>query len=159
VGKTAVSIQLDSPATVLGVTTCNANGGVNVQVPIGNASPGPHTLRAVGVKPGGQTLMLTVPIVVKSEAECKVQNEGTTTVPGSTTPTSTPPPTTVKLQQPQKQQGSGGGVSGGGGSLPFTGADSAGLALVGGAAALAGWALYGFGAAQDPDEDDSEAAE
>jgi hypothetical protein len=159
VGKTAVSIQLDSPAYVLGVTTCNANGGVNVQVPIGNPSPGPHTVRAVGVKPGGQTLVLTVPIVVKSPAECKVQNEGTTTVPESTDPTSAPP-TTTKQQPQQQQQGSGGGgVSSGSGSLAFTGADSGGLALVGGAAALAGWALYGSGAEPDPDEDDLDAGQ
>jgi len=162
VGKTAIAIQLDSPANVLGTTTCNANGGVNVQVPIGNASPGPHILRAVGVKPGGQTMVLTVPIVVKTEAECKVQNEGTTTVPGSTTPgTSTPPtstsPTTAKLHQ----QGDPGGpvVNSGGGSLAFTGANSTGLALVGGAAALAGWGLYAAGAEQDPDADDLDAGQ
>jgi hypothetical protein len=160
VQKTAVTIELDSAAHILGTTTSNGDGRINVRVDLAPDGPtGEHTLKVIGVRPGGQTLTLSVPLVIKTVAECETQSEGSTTtspttVPAST-PTTTPTVTTApqKPQQPQQQQG-GESLQHGGGVLAFTGANSSELALVGGAAALAGWAVYGIASDREGGDDD-----
>jgi hypothetical protein len=112
---------------------------------------GHHRLVAVGVQPGGRTLALSAPVNIKTQAECEVQNEGTTTtIPqqheGSTT--------TIPPNNPGNN-GGGPRVSHGGGGLAFTGTDSLDLAVIGLTAAVAGRALYGA-AKRDREEDEEE---
>jgi hypothetical protein len=160
VPKTALTIELDSAAHILGTTTTNGDGRINAKIDFAaNGPTGAHVLKVVGVRTGGQTLVLSVPVVIKTAAECKTHSEGSTTTvePNSSTTgphssTSTPTVTT-KPQQPQNQQG-GESLQHGSGGLAFTGANSSELALVGGAAALAGWALYGIASERDEDADD-----
>jgi hypothetical protein len=141
---TAVSFVLDSAANPLGTTTSNADGRCNVLYKVPLSGPfGSHTVIATGVKPGGKTLVLSAPVVIRTVADCKAHGEGST-VPGTTAPGTTVPGGS-KTQGESLQQGS---------NLPFTGADSTDLALVGGAAALTGWALYGLGRRGDEDGDD-----
>lgn len=153
---TAVTLEIDSAAHTLGVTTASGTGSINVDVVMPKAGPtGAHTLKAVGVQTGGRTLTLSAPITIKTEAECAVGPNGTTstiapgtvtTTPGSTTPGSTTPVTIGGKQE-------GGGPLGSG-SLAFTGTDAIDLALVGGAAALGGRMLYGLARRSDDDEDE-----
>jgi hypothetical protein len=158
---TAVTLQIDSPGHVLGVTTADSHGKIDVQVVLYQHGPtGTHTFKAIGVQTGGRTLTLTTPITVKNEAQCRVVSEGSTTTtapsaPGTstTTPTSTTPTTTSPVTSTGGNQG--GGKTLGGASLAFTGADAVDLALVGAAAAIGGRVLYGLAR---PDED-ADAAE
>lgn len=160
--KTAVTLEIDSPEHTLGVTTANGDGKINVQIELSSHGPtGAHTLKAVGVQTGGRTLTLSAPITIKTEAECRVENEGSTTTStpgtlGSTTPTSTPTSTTPTTNAADKQQGGGGGKPLNGNSLAFTGTDAINLALVGGAAAIGGRALYGLARRSDEDDEDEE---
>ena len=161
--ETAVTLEIDSPAYSLGVTTANGDGKINVQVELSKGEPtGADTLKAVGVQPGGKTLTLSVSITIKTEAECRTHEEGSTTTStpgtlGSTTPTSTPTSTTPTTKAAgEHQQGGGGGTPLGGNSLAFTGTDAVNLALVGGAAAIGGRALYGLARRSDEDEDEDE---
>jgi hypothetical protein len=157
---TAVTIELDSAEHILGTTTSNGDGRVNVRVDFPSDGPtGEHILKVIGVRPGGQILTLSVPLVIKTVAECQTQSEGSTTSTPTTVPantsTTTPTATTTpqKPQQPQQQQG-GESLQHGGGVLAFTGANSSELALVGGAAALAGWAVYGVASDREGGDDD-----
>jgi len=148
---TAVTLEIDSAAHTLGVTTASGTGSINVDVLLPTSGPtGAHTLKAVGVQTGGRTLTLSAPITIKTEAECAVGSNGTTstTAPGTvtTTPGSTTPVTIGGKQ--------GGGGPLGSGSLAFTGTDAIDLALVGGAAALGGRMLYGLARRSDDDEDE-----
>jgi hypothetical protein len=160
--KTAVTIEIDSPAHTLGVTTASSSGKINVLVKLPSNGPtGARTVKAVGVQPGGRTLTLSAPITIKTEADCGVHNEGstTTTTPtgtvGSTSPSSTSSTTpTTKASDKQQQEGGGGTL--GGNSLAFTGTDAVNLALVGGAAAIGGRALYGLARRSDEDEHEDE---
>ena len=168
--KTAVTLEIDSPAHTLGVTTANGVGKIDVQVDLSSHGPtGAHTLKAVGVQPGGRTVTLSTPITIKTEAECRVDNEGSTTTStaappappgtvGSTESTTTSTSTTPTTQVGDKQQNNGGGGGGtlGGNALAFTGTDAISLALVGGAAAIGGRALYGLARRSDEDEDADE---
>jgi hypothetical protein len=160
VQKTAVTVELDSAAHILGTTTTNGDGRINVRVDLAPDGPtGAHTLIVVGVRPGGQTLTLSVPLVIKTVAECQTQSEGSTTTSPTTappnTPTTTPTVTTApQTPQPPQQQQGGESLQHGGGVLAFTGANSSELALVGGAAALAGWAVYGVASDREGGDDD-----
>jgi hypothetical protein len=152
--KTAVTLELDSAADTLGVTTADAKGKVDVQVELAaNGPTGAHNLRAVGVQSGGKTLSLSAPLVIKTAAECAVGPQGTTTIPGTSTTIVTPttivttPTTSIGPKQVVKPPGSG--------SLAFTGTDAIDLALIGGAAAIGGRALYGLARRRD-DEDDED---
>jgi hypothetical protein len=159
---TAVTLQIDSPGHVLGVTTADSAGKIDVQVVLYDHGPiGKHTLKAIGVRTGGRTLTLSTPITVRNDPHCQVENEGSTTTtslqtqgtvetsPSSTTPTSTPPtstpPATVGRNPGEKPLGEN--------SLAFTGADAVDLALIGAAAAIGGRVLYGLAR---PDDDDDE---
>ena len=151
-GKTAVTLEIDSPANTLGVTTCDSQGRVDTIVKLPRHPTGTHQLVLVGVGPGGRTLTIRAEVNIKTEEECAVGPEGstsTTTVPtnpsvstsspSSTTPTSTPPttPVTTAQNKPPTRTGSG---------LAFTGTDTTELALLGAAAAVAGRMLYGIAA-------------
>ncbi len=165
--KTAVTLEIDSAAHTLGVTTANGAGAIDVRVELSSHGPtGAHTLRAIGVQPGGRTLTLSAPITIKTEAECQVEQAGsTTTTPttsppgtlGTTSPTSTSTSTTPTTEVGGKQQqGGGGGKPLGESSLAFTGTDAIDLALIGGAAAIGGRALYGLARRSDEDADADE---
>lgn len=170
--KTAVTIELDSSATTLGVTTAGPHGKVNVTVRLPSGVTGPHNVVVVGVRPGGRTLTLTVPITIKTEEECNVGPEGsttttqpgetTTTKPGSKPTTSTTPPTSAPTSTTigeKNSHGGGGevhGASQGGGFLAFTGTDSVDLALLGAAAAVGGRALFGLVAHRDDEDEPDE---
>jgi hypothetical protein len=125
----AVTLELDSAAQPIGMTTADANGAIDVVVTIPKTGPtGTHSLRAVGVKSGGTILTLSSPILIKTEAECVTDPAtpvGAAGGPGATRPAAT-------------------GESGQGGSLPLTGSDAIDLALIGGAAAIGGRVLYGI---------------
>jgi hypothetical protein len=134
---TAVNLVLDSAANPLGTATANSDGRINALYKVPLSGPfGSHTVIATGVKPGGQTLVLSAPVVIRTVADCKAHGEG------STDPTTAAASATAgeSLQK--------------GSNLPFTGAGSTDLALVGGAAALAGWALYGVSRSRDEDGDE-----
>jgi hypothetical protein len=156
VPKTAVMFALDSPAHVLGTTTANGDGRVNVTYNIPVTGPfGAHEIKATGVQPGGKTLVLSAPITIRTVADCHQGTQGST-VPG--TGSSSPPttvPTTTPATSPQAEQG--GQSLQQGSKMPFTGMNSTDLALAGGAAALAGWALYGIGGSGDRDDNDESA--
>jgi hypothetical protein len=167
--RTAVTLQMDSPAHVLGVTTADSTGKIDVRVNLYQQGPtGTHTLRAIGVQTGGRTLTLSTPITVKTEAECRVGPEGsttttapstpgtTTTTPTSTTPTSTTSTSTTTRSTPPVTNPGGVPVGGkplGEGSLAFEAADAVDLALIGAAAAIGGRMLYGL---SRPDDDADE---
>ena len=157
--KTAVTLEIDSDATTLGVTTCDSQGRIDTIVKLPRHPTGPHDLVLVGVAPGGRTLTLRTQVDIKTEAECAVGPEGTTSTtttttnpkvststPSSTTPTTTPPttPVTTESRKPTRT-GSG---------LAFTGTDTTELALLGAAAAVAGRMLYGIAAGRGGEEDD-----
>jgi hypothetical protein len=170
--RTAVTLELDSPEHTLGITTAGVRGRVNVTVRLPSGLTGDHALVVAGVRPGGRTLSLTVPIHIKTDAECHVGPEATTTTtqPGATTTTtrpgnrpttSTSPPTSVPTSTSIAQehnQGGGGvqGASNGGGFLAFTGTDSVDLALLGAAAAVGGRALFGLVAHRDDEDEDED---
>jgi hypothetical protein len=177
--RTAVSLELDSAEHSLGVTTAGVRGRVNVTVRLPSTLTGSHDLVVVGVRPGGRTLTLTVPITIRTAAECQVVPEATTTTtpttqpgatttttPGGTTPptSSSPPttastPTTVGEVVEGNHAGGGGGAQGannGGGLLAFTGTDSVDLALLGAAAAVGGRALFGLVAGRGEADEDEE---
>jgi hypothetical protein len=173
VPRTAVTLELDSDADTLGVTTAGSRGRVNVTVRLPSSITGPHELVVLGVQPGGRTLKLTVPVTIRTEAECKVGPQGstTTTQPGETTtttpanrpttstsPTSVASPTSIAEERHSEGGGGGGGkpASNGGGFLAFTGTDSVDLALLGAAAAVGGRALFGLVAHRDEDEDEED---
>jgi len=161
VPKTAVSLEIDSPANSLGVTTADSNGNIAVTLRLPTSVPtGSHNLVAVGVQAGGRTLTLEAPLHIKTRAECEtgpegstattLANTGTTGVAGTTTPGTT------------RTTGNGKGSSGTtkvsneGSPLAFTGTDTVDLALIGAAAAVGGRALLGL-VGRDRDEDDEEA--
>jgi hypothetical protein len=172
VPKTAVTLELDSDENTLGVTTAGVKGRINVTVRLPSDITGPHVLIVTGVRPGGRTLTLSVPVTIKTEEECHVGPEGSTTTsttqPGptttisgkkastSTTPTSAP--TSTSIGGETQHEGGGGvhGASNGGGFLAFTGTDSVDLALLGAAAAVGGRALFGLVAHRDEDDEDEE---
>jgi hypothetical protein len=169
--RTAVTFELDSSEHTLGVTTAGPRGRVNVTVRLPDGMSGDHSFVVVGVRPGGRTLTLTVPVKIKTEAECHVGPEGTTTTTQPGSPTTTPPnrsttstspstsvPTSTSVAQ-QRNEGGGGGVKGasnGGGFLAFTGTDSVDLALLGAAAAVGGRALFGLVAHRDDEDEDED---
>jgi hypothetical protein len=130
VPKTSVTIEIDSPAHTLAVTTADNAGNVKVNVTMPNSPTGPHSLLAVGLAPGGQTMTLSAPVNIKTQGECKTSNEGETTE------------TTAAVDA--TGSASSGASGHGDSSLPFTGTDSAELALLGVAAAVAGRVIYGF---------------
>jgi hypothetical protein len=173
--RTAVSLELDSDEHTLGVTTAGPRGRVNVTVRLPSNMTGPHEVVVVGVQPGGRTLTLSVPVTIKTQAECHVGPQGsttTTTQPGATTttgpgnrpttstsPTSVPTSTSVAEERTHEAGGGSGGgkpVSNGSGFLAFTGTDSVDLALLGAAAAVGGRALFGLVAHRDEDEDEED---
>jgi len=156
--KTAVTLEIDSAANTLGVTTCDAKGQINTIVKLPAHGPtGVHQLVLVGVAPGGRTLTLHTSVTIKTVEECAVGPEGTTSTttptgpvststPTSTTPTTVPATTPVTTGgKPPTRTGSG---------LAFTGTDTTELALLGAAAAIAGRMLYGVAAGRGGDEDD-----
>jgi hypothetical protein len=113
------NIEIDSSAHPIGMTTTDRRGACDLTVRIPETGPaGHHNLRAVGVRPGGQTLTLVTPIMIKTEAECV----SATTAKGSGT----------------SSAGSGSD------NLPFTGGEVTDLALLGGAAVVGGRVLYGM---------------
>jgi hypothetical protein len=117
-----IALQIDSAAHAVGIATADADGEVDALVTVPMTAPtGPRTLRAVGPRAGGGTLALSVPVTIKSEAECARDD--------TTAGTPVPPP---------GDQGSDGS-----GSLPLTGSDAIDLAIIGGAAAIGGRVLYG----------------
>ena len=155
-GKTAVTLEIDSAANTLGVTTCDSQGAIDTVVKLPRHPTGTHQLLLVGVAPGGRTLTLRTEVNIKTEEECAVGPEGTTStstslpkgstsVPASTTPPTTPPttPVTTEGRKPTRT-GSG---------LAFTGTDTTELALLGAAAAVAGRMLYGIAAGRGEDEE------
>jgi hypothetical protein len=157
VPNTAVTIELDSAANVLGTTTANSAGKINVLYSVPLSGPfGAHTVKAVGVKPGGQTLVLSASVTIRTVGDCENTTEGSTVPPTTTATTApasttTPTPTTTKKQHEQSTPPQ---ILEKGSNLPFTGMNSTDLALAGGAAALAGWAVYGIaGSRNDEDED------
>jgi hypothetical protein len=173
--KTAVTLELDSAENVLGVTTAGGKGRVNVTLRLPSDVEGLHNLIVTGVRPGGRTLTLSVPVTIKTADECKVGPKGsttttqpgttTTTTPGkkpatttSTSPTSVPTSTTIGGEQVHEGGGGGEphGVSNGGGFLAFTGTDSVDLALLGAAAAVGGRALFGLVAHRDENDEEEE---
>jgi hypothetical protein len=170
--RTAVTLEVDSDEHTIGVTTANPKGRINVTVRLPSDITGAHSLVVVGVRPGGRTLTLTVPIAIKTEAECHVTPQGstttttqpgvtTTTKPGTTTsssPSTSVPTSTSIAEENVPERGGGGGnpVSSGGGFLAFTGTDSVDLALLGAAAAVGGRALFGLVAHRDEDDEEDE---
>jgi len=170
--RTAVTLELDSAERSLGVTTAGTRGGIDVTVRLPSGVTGSHELVVVGVRPGGRTLTLTVPLTIKTEDECNVGPENsstttttqpgvtTTTKPGSKPTTSTAPPTTAPtsttIASKNNHEGGGGvhSASSGGGFLAFTGTDSVDLALLGAAAAVGGRALFGLVAHRDEDDEE-----
>jgi hypothetical protein len=175
--RTAVTLELDSPEHTLGVTTAGVRGRINVTVRLPSGLTGDHVFVVVGVRPGGRTLSLTVPVKIKTAQECQIPPQGSTTTttqpPGSTTTTrpgnrptttvspstSVPPSTSVAPANTQEGGGGGGGVQGasnGGGFLAFTGTDSVDLALLGAAAAVGGRALFGLVAHRDDEDEDED---
>ncbi len=157
--KTAVTLEIDSAATTLGVTTCDSQGRIDTIVKLPRHPTGAHDLVLVGVAPGGRTLTLRTQVDIKTEAECAVGPEGTTSTttttnpkvststPSSTTPTTTPPSTTPVTTEGRKPTRTGSG-------LAFTGTDTTELALLGAAAAVAGRMLYGIAAGRGAEDDD-----
>jgi hypothetical protein len=99
-------------------------------------------------------------VTIRTEEECRVHDEGTTTTttptggtvsPASTTPTSTSTATTA----PGGSVGpSGSGNGQGGGTLAFTGTDAIDLTIVGAAATVGGRLLYGLARPRDDEDDD-----
>jgi hypothetical protein len=154
VPNTAVTIELDSSADVLGTTTANSAGKVNVLYPVPLSGPfGAHMVIATGVAPGGKTLTLKAPVTIHTVADCQHNTEGST-VPSTTSPTTSPATTTPTTTKKNPHEQSQGQTLEKGTNLPFTGMNSTDLALAGGAAALAGWAVYGIGGSRDRDGDD-----
>ena len=161
--KTAVTLEIDSPANTLGVTTCDAKGQINTIVKLPASGPtGAHQLLLVGVAPGGRTLTLHTPVNIKTVEECAIGPEGSTsttspptnpTTVSTSTPTSTVPPTTPTTTGVTD---SGGPPTRTGGGLAFTGTDTTELALLGAAAAIAGRMLYGVAAGRGDDDDDDD---
>jgi hypothetical protein len=154
--NTGVNFTLDSPANPIGNATANSAGKINALYPVPLTGPfGAHTIIATGQKPGGQTLTLSAPIVIKTVADCHQGTEGST-VPPTTAPgasTSVPATTTPTTTKPKHEKQQGESLQQGS-NLPFTGMNSTDLALAGGAAALAGWAIYGIGGSRDRDDED-----
>jgi hypothetical protein len=149
--NTAVNLELDSPANPLGTTTANSNGRINVLYKVPLSGPfAAHSVIATGVKPGGQTLVLSAHIVIKTVADCEQGHQGST-VPTTAGASTSVPATTTPTTAPKKVHGQGEALQKGS-NLPFTGRNSTDLALTGGAAALAGFAVYGMAAGRD-DED------
>jgi hypothetical protein len=143
--NSAVNLALDSAAHPLGTATANGDGRINVLYKVPLSGPfGNHIVIATGVKPGGQTLVLTAPIVIHTVADCGKNGNGKGSTVSGQTATTVDPPSGQSLQH--------------GSNLPFTGMDSAELALIGGAAALAGWGLYGVSRSRDEDRDDGDDA-
>jgi hypothetical protein len=122
----AVAIQIDSAAIAIGMVHADASGAVDALVTIPTTAPtGPRSLRVVGPKSDGTTLVLTAAITIKTAAECATDTGvGPTGSPVGAIP-------------------GGAGDDGGGGSLPLTGSDAIDLAVIGGAAAIGGRVLYG----------------
>jgi hypothetical protein len=173
--RTAVTLELDSTENILGLTTAGVKGRVNVTVRLPSNLAGSHVVIVTGVQPGGRTLKLSIPVTIKTEAECHVGPQGSTTTsttqPGATTTTkpgkqpttstpSTSVPTSTTIGAEEEHGGGGGGkphgASSGSGFLAFTGTDSVDLALLGAAAAVGGRALFGLVAHRDEDEEDEE---
>jgi hypothetical protein len=157
--NTAVNLQIDSSAFVIGVVTANNKGEITVNVKLKSDYPqGPHKIRAVGIAPGGRTLTLDAPINIKTQGDCDddVENEGTTStvVAGQTSTSVTPTSAPVTPTSSRVSTGGGTTPSQGSGSLAFTGSDAVDLAVVGIAAAVGGRALYAL--ARNGEDDDDE---
>src|SRR4051812_31685938 len=76
VPKTAVTIEIDSAEHTVAVTTAGGQGRINVAVRLPTTVPtGVRDLVVVGVKPGGRTLTLHVPVTIRSVEECAVGPE------------------------------------------------------------------------------------
>jgi hypothetical protein len=149
--KTAVSLQIDSPAYPLGVVTADASGGVNtvVQLPA-NAPLGPHKLVAAGVQLGGKSLTLTAPVNIKTQGNCDTGTGSQGSNDGSNG--SNGDGSSVDVSGDTGHQS----TSNGSGSLAFTGTDSTRLALLGAGAAVIGRVVYGAAnAGRDEDQEDA----
>jgi hypothetical protein len=154
VPKTAVTIEIDSPAHTLAVTTADAQGRISRAVALPTSGPlGPHSIVVVGVAAGGKTLTLSSPVNIKDQGNCE-----------------TPPPSTGPGNGNGNGNGQGTGQGttggnprtgsrrGGGGEEPlaFTGTDPTRLAVIGLGAAAFGRFLLALGrrGSEDEDEDD-----
>jgi hypothetical protein len=130
-----IALQIDSAAHAIGIAQADADGAIDAVVTIPASAPtGPRNLLAVGPPPGGGTLTLTTPITIKTAAECTEQTS------------STPVGAAGNPAAPDGSSGSG--------SLPLTGSDAIDLAIIGGATAIAGRALYGAARGADKQVDD-----
>ena len=156
VPKTAVSLQIDSPAHPLGVLTADGSGRVStvVQLPA-NGPTGPHKLVASGIQPGGKSLTVSTQVNIKVQGDCDTTTGSQGSTPSSVDvsgDTSTP---TTSGTGTGGTGGTGGGASSGGGTLAFTGTDSTRLALLGAGAAVIGRVVYGAAnAGRDEDQED-----
>jgi hypothetical protein len=160
--RTAVTIQINSSAYVIGVITANNDGEARTTFRLRDDVPlGIQKIRAVGIAPGGRSLVLEASLEVRGEDDCPPGPSGTTT-PGSTsvsgsTVTTAPTVTTVPVTPTTRVRGSGtpSTPNQGSGLLAFTGTDALDLAVLGIAAAVGGRALYALARnGDDEDEDD-----
>jgi hypothetical protein len=160
--NTAVTLQVDSGANVLGVLTADGKGEVHTSFQLNDNMPkGPRKIRCVGIAPGGRTLMVDAPINIKDQGDCDVGPEGTTTTlpptsvsgtTATTSPTTVPTPTSVVSSR--GAGGGGGKPNQGSGLLAFTGTDAMDLAVLGVAAAIGGRALYALARNADGEDED-----
>jgi hypothetical protein len=175
VPHTAVTLELDSPGFTLGNTTADTSGGIDVQITLTNSMAGTHKIVVSGIQAGGRSLVLSTPVNIKTQGECRQEPQGsTTTISGSpsttissaqsSTPGTSATPGTSSTPGTSgspggRGRGHGGQAIGGehlqeGNGLAFTGTDAIDLALVGAAATVGGRLLYGL--ARSGDEDDEE---
>ena len=106
-------------------------------------------------------MTLSAPITIKTEAECRVDDEGSTTTSTTRDARYDLADVDVRRRRPPRPSAShnkkvAAAKPLGGNSLAFTGTDAINLALVGGAAALGGRALYGLARRSDDDDEDEE---
>jgi hypothetical protein len=174
VPHTAVALELDSPGFVLGNTTADATGSIDVQITLTNSMAGTHKIVVSGIQAGGRALVVSASVHIKTEAECRQGPQGSTTVPGSpsttisgATQSSTPgtsamPGTSATSGTSgtpgSPGQGHGSQAIGGehiqeGNGLAFTGTDAIDLALIGAAATVGGRLLYGLARSGDDEEE------
>jgi hypothetical protein len=160
--RTAVIIQINSSAYVIGIITADNDGEARTTFQLRDDVPlGIQKIRAVGVATGGRSLVLEAPLEVRGEDDCPPGPSGTTT-PGSTsvsgTTGTTAPTATTAPVTPTSRVGTSGTPSSpnqGSGLLAFTGTDALDLAVLGIAAAVGGRALYAL-ARNGDDEDDED---
>ncbi len=132
---TGVAIQIDGSSTPIGMATADPAGTIDVPVVLPKDGPtGVHTLKAVGVAPGGRVLTLSAQIAIKTEAECAASESAIDPTVGA--------------------QGFDAGS--GGGSLPFTGGETTDLIVMGGGAVIGGRALYEMSKRRAAKLDDTE---